>query len=154
MTRDPQDLHPEPSDGLHVSPQIVRAVERYMGKLLRALDLGHWRVYVAQDKPPEGALLMIEPTDGRRVAMLYVSEGWAADDRSPKERQVDLTHEALHLAHHDQDEHIRRFLEGSGDISEYVKTLVLSQYTVNTERMVDSLSYVLAPHMPRWKDPK
>lgn len=152
MSIDLTDLDPMPSDGQHLTPAVVEAIEKYMVKILRALDLAHWRVYVAKDRAPDDCLLMIQPTDGRRIAMLYVSDGWI--DQSAVEKQTDLTHEALHLAHHDQDEHIRRFLDGSGDISNYVKHLVLSQYKTNTERMVDSLSYVLAPHMPRWKDPK
>lgn len=141
-----------PSDGLHVSRKVVEAVEVYMVRLLLALDLGHWRVYVAKDMPPEDARASIEPTDGRRIAMLYLSETWEHED--PEEQQVDLVHEALHLAHHDQDEHIRRFIYESGDISSYTKQLFMGQYRVDTERMVDSLSYVLSPHMPKWKMPK
>lgn len=62
------------------------------------------------------------------------------------------THEALHLAHHDTDSHIRRFFDGSGDVSEYVKSVVVGDFKANLERMVDSLSYVIAPHMPHWTE--
>lgn len=106
-----------------------------------------------QSRPGDGSdcLLMIEPTDGRRCAMLYVAEHWWSG--SPDHR-TDITHEALHLAHHDQEEVIRRFKRDQGDVGEYALGLVWSQFKVETERMVDSLSYVLAPHMPRWSPPK
>ena len=80
--------------------------------------------------------------------MLYVSENW--DSRTPEDKRIDITHEALHLAHHDVDSHIRLFFDGSGDVSDYVKTIVIDGFTTELERMVDSLSYVLAPHMPEW----
>lgn len=32
-----------------------------------------------------------------------------------------------------------------------VLSLIWGQFKMETERMVDSLSYVLAPHMPKWK---
>ena len=140
------------SDGMHVSPKMVKAIENYMVKLLDALDLGHWRVYVAKDMPPEGTRMAIEATDGRRIAMLFVSDTW--EGSSEDEKQVDLTHEALHLTHHDQDEHVRRFIESSSDLSTNMKHQFMSQFFVNTERMVDSLSYVIAPNMPKWRDPK
>lgn len=132
----------------HVSPELTSLIESYMAAILARLDLGYWRVYVAADKPREEAILSIEPTDGRRVAMLYVSENW--DSRTPEDKRIDITHEALHLAHHDVDSHIRLFFDGSGDVSDYVKTIVIDGFTTELERMVDSLSYVLAPHMPEW----
>jgi len=142
------NLEPRRTDGSHITKDQVAYTERYMGKVLRRLDLSYWRVYVAKDLPPEGSRLMIEPTDGRRVAMLYIADDWwpTADDH-----RVDITHEALHLAHHDQEEVIRRFKTDNGDVGPYALHLVWSQFKMETERMVDSLSYVLAPHMPRWK---
>lgn len=153
MTVDFSDLEARPSDGSHITPDQVATIERYTAKLLRRLDLNYWRVWVAKDLPPDGCLLMIEPTDGRRVAMLYVSEGWWGN-RSPDEKRTDLTHECLHLAHHDQEEVIRRFKQKNGDVGEYAMSLVWDQFRVETERMVDSLSYVFAPHMPIWKSSK
>ncbi len=146
---DLNDLESRPSDGSHLPGDQAATIERYMVDLLKALDLGHWRVWVAKDLPPEGCRLMIQPTEPRRHAMLYVAAGWW-DDAGPDEKVVDLTHEALHLAHHDTDSHIRRFFEGSGDIGEYVKQIVITDFKTNLEHMVDSLSYVIAPHMPPW----
>lgn len=142
------DHQPRASDGNHLTREQVATIEAYMREILNRLDLGYWRVYVATDLPPEYALLMIEVIDRRRIAMLYVSEDWwdKADDH-----RTDMTHEALHLAHHDQDECIRRFFNETGDVAEYVGSLVVGQFKVETERMVDSLSYVLAPHMPEWQ---
>lgn len=148
---DLSDLRSRDSDGSHVSRDTVRAIEAYLPELLLALELNYWRVYVAKDMPPENALLMIEPTDGRRVAMLYVSEAWA--DRNPEEKRTDLTHECLHLAHHDQEEVFRRFKDRQGDTGTYPMSIVWDQFKVETERMVDSLSYVLAPFMPAWTEP-
>ena len=129
MNLDLSDLQPRRHDASHVTPDQVRQVEDYMARLLHALDLGYWKVHVAKDLPPEDAKLMIWPTDGRRV-----------------------THEALHLAHHDTEEHIRRWLNESGDVADYVKGLVISQFKTNLERMVDSLSYVVGSFMPQWVD--
>lgn len=47
---------------------------------------------------------------------------------------------------------IRHFKDTTGDVGSYPMDLVWEQFRVATERMVDSLSYVVAPHMPRWKD--
>ena len=90
-------------------------------------------------------------TDGRRTAMLYVAEDWWT---SSPDHRTDVTHEALHLAHHDQEEVIRRFKSDQGDVGQYALGIVWSQFKVETERMVDSLSYVLAPHMPPWSPPR
>lgn len=142
-----------PSDGGHLTPAQVRAIETYMRKLLAALELNYWRVYVATDLPPPGALLMIEPTDGRRIAMLYVSEDWYAK-QDATEKRINMTHEALHLAHHDQELVIRHFKDTTGDVATYPMQIIWDQFKVETERMVDSLSYVLAPHMPAWREPR
>jgi hypothetical protein len=150
---DLSDLRPRESDGSHVTPEQTVAIERYVAKVLVKLDLNYWRVYVAKDLPPEGALLMIEPTDGRRVALLYVSDGWWTS-QSADEKRTDLVHECLHLAHHDQEEVIRRFKNNNGDVGTYAMSLVWEQFHVETERMVDSLSYVIAPFMPKWQAPR
>lgn len=144
------DLDSRESDGSHITPAQVKVIERYVRRVLKRLDLGYWRVWVAKDLPPEDALLMIAPTDGRRYANLFVSEGWW--DRTADEKRTDLTHECLHLAHHDQEEVIRRFKNDSGDVPPYAMGIVWDQFRIETERMVDSLSYVLAPHMPKWKN--
>lgn len=150
MGLDFTDLRPRDSDGHHLTADQVAAIERYVAKLLRRLELNYWRVYVARDLPPEDSLLLIEPTDGRRVAMLYVSADWW-DQQSAAEKRTDLVHECLHLAHHDQEEVIRRFKNNNGDVGPYAMGLVWEQFRIETERMVDSLSYVIAPHMPKWR---
>lgn len=147
------DLQPRDADGSHLTRHQVATIERYVEKVLLRLDLNYWRVYVACKLPPQDALLMIEPTDGRRVAMLYVSAEWW-DDRTSEEKRTDLVHECLHLAHHDQEEVIRRFKNTTGDVGAYPMSLVWEQFRIETERMVDSLSYVIAPFMPRWQDPR
>ena len=139
----------QPGDGSHITAEQVAAVEAYVRRVLLALELNFWRVYVATDEPPEDALLMIEPTDGRRIAMLYVSAGWWTG-QTADEKRTDITHECLHLIHHDQEEVIRRFKNNTGDVSDYAMSLVWDQFEMETERMVDSLSYLLAPHMPEW----
>ena len=151
MVLDFTDLSPRDHDGSHLSTDQVDAIEGYVRDLLLRLDLNYWHVFVARNLPPEDAQLMIEPTDGRRIAMLYIGEGWW--DRDADEKRQDLTHECLHLAHHDQEECIRRFKNDNGDIGEYPWSIVWSQFRVETERMVDSLSYVIAPFMPPWPEP-
>lgn len=144
------NLEPVTSDGGHLTASQVHYLEAYVRQLLHALDLGHWRVYVAKDLPPEDCRAMIQPTDGRRIAGLYLAADWWTRDDAD-EKRIDLTHEVLHLAHHDTEAGIRRFLDGSGDVAEYVKHLVMGEFKTNLERMVDSLSYVIAPHMPAWR---
>ena len=148
---DHTSLKTRPHDGSHLTTSQVEAIETYMARLLRELDLAHWRVYVAADLPPEDCIAMIQPTDGRRIAMLYISEDWWTA-KDAEEKRLSLLHEALHLTHHDTDTGIRQFMENSGDIAEYVKYLVMTRFKLDLERMVDSLSYVLAPHMPEWSD--
>jgi hypothetical protein len=41
---------------------------------------------------------------------------------------------------------------GSGDISDYVKSLFLEQFKTDLERMVDTLSYSAAALLPPWPD--
>ncbi len=145
------DTRPEQADGTHLTSEQADRIEGYVREVLKALDLGHWRVFVGKDRAPEGARLSIWPTDGRRIACLNIAPDWWREDTT-EDKRTGITHECLHLAHHDTDAHIRAFLDESGDISDYVKSLVLSQFKTNLERMVDSLSYVLAPHMPAWTD--
>ena len=151
LALDFDDLESVPGDGSHLSKSQIRQIERYMKVVLESLDLSHWRVYVAVDKPPDGALLMIQPTDGRRVAMLYIAEHWW-DRQRPEEKCTDLTHEALHLAHHDMDEAVRRFIDASEEISWKAKRTFIGQFKTDCERMVDSLSYVCAELVPPWED--
>lgn len=145
------DLQSRDSDGSHITKPQIEHIETYVRDLLQRLDLNYWRVYVAKDMPPERARLMIEPTDGRRVAMLYVSEGWYGETPA-EEKRTDLVHEVLHLAHHDQEEVIRRFKNDNGDVGAYAMQLIWLQFKTETERMVDSLSYVIAPFIPEWVD--
>lgn len=144
------DLHARKGDGSHLTKEQVSYIESYMREVLVRLELNYWHVYVAKDMAPEHCLLMIEPTDGRRVAMLYVSETWWTE--SPDHR-LDIVHEALHLTHHDQEEVIRRFKNDTGDVSPYALSIIWSQFKMETERMVDGLSYVIAPTMPEWSPP-
>lgn len=139
-------------DGSHLTADQVHAIEAYVRQMLAALDLAHWRVFVSRDLPPEDCRAMISPTDGRRIAALHLAADWWTTD--PDTKRIDITHELLHLAHHDTDAGLRRFLDGSGDVSEYVKHLVMGEFKTNLERMVDSLSYVLAPFMPEWIQPE
>lgn len=148
MTLDFTDLEPREHDGRHLTTEQVDTINSYVRDLLLRLDLNYWRVEVAKNLPPEDCLLMIEPTDGRRIAMLYIGEQWW--ERDPDQKRIDLVHECLHLAHHDQEECLRRFKDGNGDIGDYVWSVVWSQFRIETERMVDSLSYVIAPFMPPW----
>ena len=145
------DHEPNPSDGNHLTGGQAAHIEAYMRALLDALGLGAWQVWVSVNLPPEDAALMIEPVEGRRCAMLHIAADWW-ERQSADEKRVDLTHEALHLAHHDVDTGIRRFLYGSGDIADYVKDLVIDRFKLDLERMVDSLSYVVAPHLPPWPE--
>lgn len=150
MSIDYTKLEAVPSDGSHLNAKQVRRIERYVAKLTRALDLSHWRVPVSADLPPEGARLAIYPTEGRRLALLAVSAGWY-ENTPPSEKRSDLTHEVLHLATHDHVDVIRRFKNGNGDVGDYPMSLVYEQFVLQEERMVDSLSYVLAPLLPEWK---
>lgn len=137
-------------DASHISKAQVRKVEAWIAEALRTLDLNFWRVYVAAEEPSsDDAIAMIEPTDGRRIAMLYLSERFLTDPLS--EQMETLTHEVLHLLHHDADEVIRRFFRESGDVPAYAGSLIVDQFKLELERMVDSLSYVLQPLMPEWK---
>lgn len=143
------DLQPVKSDASHLTPEQIDTIESYIRQMLRALDLAHWRVYVAKDLPPDDCRAMIEPVDGRRIAMLYLSaDWWTRDDADTK--RIDITHELLHLTHHDTDADIRRWVNDSADIADYVKHVVMGEFKTNLERMVDSLSYVIAPFMPPW----
>ncbi len=129
-----------------------RIVEWNAARIARALDLGHWKIFFTNDNVgPEGAKCSIQPTDGRRIAALWVAADWW-ETTDPDDKIVDLTHEVLHLAHHDAEHHIRQFFDNDGDLGEYVKSVIFAQFKVHLERMVDSLSYVLAPHMPAWTE--
>jgi len=136
-------------DGSHLNASQVRAIEDYVRQLLTKLDLAHWRVFVAKNLPPEDCRAMISPTDGRRIAALYLAADWWTRDDADTKRN-DITHELLHLAHHDAEAGIRRWLNESGDVAEYVKHVVMGEFKTNLERMVDSLSYVIAPWLPDW----
>ena len=147
-----QEHEPIPHDGSHITIAQARRIEAYMRDILSALNLGQWQVGVAVDLPPDYAKLMISPVDGRRYASLYVAADWW--QRDTDEKRTDIVHEALHLAHHDADATIRQFLDGSGDIADYVKGILVDRFKTDLERMVDALSYALAPHMPAWTDPE
>ena len=138
-----------PSDGSHLEREQVEKIERYVAKVLRRLDLNYWRVYVAKDLPPDDAFAMICPADGRRCAALYVHEDW--NKRTPYEQQLTLVHECLHLAHHDQEFTVRRWVDDSPlSVTDSAEEM-FRRFKVDTERMVDSLANALTPLMPRWK---
>lgn len=135
------ELIERPHDGSHLTRAQTRSIERYAARLQAKLGLSHWRVWVARDLPPEGASMMIEPTDGRRVAMLYVSEGWW--DKSAADKRLEMVHEILHLAHHEPDHIVRT--EMPEDWPFY------NLFHANLERMVDGLAFAIAPLLPAWR---
>ena len=142
------DLAPVPHDGSHLTNKQADTIITYIKRCQTILHLDHWRIRIARDLPPEHAIAMIEPTDGRRFALIYLQRDWW--DRTPADKRTDIAHELLHLLHHDTDEHIRRFLSESDDISPAVTDLTLTQFRTNLERMVDHLSYVVDQLLPPW----
>ena len=114
------DLQAIPHDGSHLTPDQARTIDAYLIEALDALNLGNWRVYVGKDLPPEHAVLSIFPTDGRRIAILNVTADWWTS-RTSDEKRVDITHECLHLAHHDTDEHVRRRADAGDGLDPHPK---------------------------------
>lgn len=143
---------PVPHDGSHLTNKQATTIHNYIKRCQTILHLDHWRIRIARDLPPEHAIAMIEPTDGRRYALIYLQHDWW--DRTPADKRTDIAHELLHILHHDTDEHIRRFLNESDDISPAVTDLTLTQFKTNLERMVDHLSYVVDQLLPPWPKPK
>lgn len=136
----------------HLTPAQARHIEDYMRRALEALRLNAWVVEVSPEPAEEHANMSIFPTDGRRIATLCVSPDWW-DRQTPADKRIDITHEALHLAHHDVEAGIRIFLANSGDIAEYPASIVLERFRLDLERMVDALSYTVAALIPEWTDP-
>lgn len=116
------DLAPVPHDGSHLTNKQADTIITYIKRCQTILHLDHWRIRIARDLPPEHAIAMIEPTDGRRFALIYLQRDWW--DRTPADKRTDIAHELLHILHHDTDEHIRRFLSESDDISPAVTDLI------------------------------
>ena len=131
----------KPHDGSHLTDRQARVIERYIHRLQAELNLSQWRIWLARDLPPDGATAMIEPSDGRYVAMLYLEEGWWA--RSAEDKRLDLTHEVLHLAHYEPD-----FLVRTEVAEEWP---LYNLFAHSLERMVDGLALALAPKMPEWR---
>lgn len=150
MTRDSGFLDAKPTElaDWPLRPDQARALEAYIDVLLRELHLSHWQVWIAADSEcEETAHAMIFPTEGRYIAMLHLSKLFFSTTMGSLTEH--MTHELLHLHHRDLTENVTRALK-EGDHSVAWENLILGQLRADTEKMVDSLSYVLAPHLPQW----
>lgn len=126
------------------------AIEPYVQSVQRALNLSSWRVVLSEGYPREGLTASITPTDGTRYAALRLAdEFW---ELPPDYKTVLITHEVLHLTHHDVAEGIfRYFREQKETIPPELAKHVKSTMVMNFERMVDSLSYGVGMLVPQWK---
>lgn len=148
-----EDDMPVPHDGSHLTDWQRDVILAYMRSVLDILHLGRWKIELSDDLPPQDARAMISPVEGRVVATLYVQADWWSES-TDEEKAHDLIHEALHLAHHDADTTVRRFLNQSDDISTSTKVLVGDRFKLDLERMVDSLANALVPLLPDWGHPR
>lgn len=127
----------------------VKKTQSFIEMIQLSLRLHMWNIYVAEETADDDCNASIHFTPGRRYATIRFAEDW--DERSPEDKRHDVVHELLHVFHNDVDDNLWRFIDESGDLSDYVKSILLSQTRTDLERMVDSLTNVIAPLMPEWE---
>ena len=125
-------------------------IQLYIYILQDALKLQAWDIFVAQESADDECHASIHFTSGRRVAYICLHPEWGS--RSDSDKRQDLVHELLHVFHHDTDDNLFQSLHASGDLSRYVVSILIGQTSRDLERMVDSLTNVIAPFLPPWED--
>lgn len=129
----------------------VERIEDYVRSILKTLRLSNWHIYMANGEPKAGHSADIKPITGTRTAVLRVNASWWQEAEG-YEKAVILTHEALHLTHHDVAEGIfRYFSEQKESVPLELARHVKSTMAMNFERMVDSLALAITKHMPQWQ---
>lgn len=123
-------------------------IQIYIETLQSQLKLNAWDIFVAKEMADDDCNASIHFVSGRRLASIKLHPEW--DERPAEEKRHDLVHELLHVFHHDTDDNLFKFFETSGDLSDYVVSIVIDQTSRDLERMVDSLANVIAPMLSPW----
>lgn len=142
-----QELEHAHENEMHLDGASVEYIEDYIHKVQELLRLQFWDIFLASQPADEGNNASINPPLGRRVAGVRVANGWPANDESP---HITILHELLHLVHHDMDSWALTFVSGSDALSDREKDIFIAQFKLEIERMVDGLSYIMAPLLPKW----
>lgn len=132
-----------------LSEDEVGQIDSYVRGLQERMGLQHWTVVVHDDVDPEPDTdASIAPAEEAWVAHLRTGPCWpeiGAEDR----RRV-LVHEMLHLCHRAQTDVVRLGFPATDLIPEAAWKGLWHMFYIETERMVDHLSQVIAPTMPGW----
>lgn len=127
-------------------------VTPYAALLLRAMNLGHWKIVINEMKRGKDAdverdgetIAMIAPLETRHVATLDLYPPFFRQ-RTPELRRHALVHELAHLLFADlQFAH----LAGQDSVDDRDWQHIHRQFTVGLQRAVDDVAAVLAPFLP------
>lgn len=125
-------------------------ISDYIKELQRRMKLEHWVVVVELKQDPEPDIQMsITPAEGGWVAHLHTGDSWA--EQGPEDRRRTLVHELLHLCHRAQTDVVRVGFPATELIPTATFDGLWRMFEVETERMVDHLTQLIAPHMPAWE---
>lgn len=128
---------------------IHQQLEAYFKEVAAALNLQAWRIYLAAEEAEDDVDASIHTVSGTRRAMIKLAPDWRRHDADEFRRII--THELLHLTHHDTDDNIKQLLYNEAALSSSITNLILTQLYLDLERMVDHLSLVIAASMPAWQ---
>jgi len=129
--------------GLMGKQDRVEAITKWINEALILLNLQNWRVTVSSETSDIDAWADIEAHHQAQTASLRLSSDFWK--KTADEKREILTHELLHLAVSRQDQIIENLQEPLGKLAWAVFE---PQYDDATERTVDHLARLLAPHMP------
>ena len=129
--------------GLMGKQDRVEAITKWINETLILLNLQNWRVTVSSETSDIDAWADIEAHHQAQTASLRLSSDFWK--KTADEKREILTHELLHLAVSRQDQIIENLQEPLGKLAWAVFE---PQYDDATERTVDHLARLLAPHMP------
>jgi hypothetical protein len=127
-------------------PRWARLRE-YVADAATRLGLGAWRIRIEQDAPedPEDDASIHVP---RSVVVSRILFGDSFFAQAPEEQRATVAHELLHLITAPVDAVIDYSLDETRALSPQVYGVIADIHHRATERMVDGLSYIIAPTLP------
>lgn len=113
----------------------------YVRFLLSTIECADWRVILKRTHPDdENAIAMIHPTEGRKLAVLFLCKEFF--DMPREDIRHALIHECCHLIARDQNDVVRLTLPGLLGQSAY--TALWEPYRLACEVATDTMAYAFA----------
>lgn len=120
------------------------SVIEYVTRLQPFMRLEHWEIEILPGAARGGNYADVHTIDGRRWARIGLCAEW--EELDPEDERLYLVHEMLHIHQAMMSSFVT---EGLGDhMAPPALAVLVDGFNRQLEYMTDTLSHVVAPHLP------